>query len=95
MKSMSTRAKCTGCLELGEVAGAVEDLQAAARHAPMGDRGVLDGDEWIPAAPDDQRGDHLCQVQPVGGVHPLTGESMTARSVCRNARRASASLREA
>ena len=45
-----------GLLEMGEVAGVVEDLQAAAGYAPMGDRGVLDRDEWIPATPDDQRG---------------------------------------
>jgi hypothetical protein len=30
-------------VEVGEVAGALEDLQAAARNARMGDLGVLDG----------------------------------------------------
>ncbi len=32
-----------GLLELGEVAGALEDLKAAARYAPMSHRGVLVG----------------------------------------------------
>ncbi len=35
---------------------------------------MFDGDEWIAATPENQRGDHLSQVEPVGGVHPLPGE---------------------
>src|ERR1700761_7007673 len=66
--------EAAGLVELREVAGVVEDLQAAARYAPMGDRGVLDREEWIPTTPDDQGGDHLCQVEPVGSAHSLSGE---------------------
>lgn len=35
---------------------------------------MLDGDEWIPAAPEDQRGDHLREVEPVGRVDALPVE---------------------
>ena len=81
-----------GLVQLGEVAGVAEHLQAAAGHLLVGRAAVGDGDDRVALAPDQQERDVLGQVQAVGGVDALAPPgSTTERSVCTKAARASAS----
>ena len=53
------------------MAGVLEQLQAAARHRLVSGAGVLDGDDRVGRAPDDQRGHRRCQIEAVERAHPL------------------------
>ena len=49
-----------------------KDLEPAARHQPMGRVRVLDRDDRVALAPDDQERDRLGEVEPIARVHALT-----------------------
>src|SRR5215213_3040114 len=63
--------EAAGALELGDVAGVLEDLQAAAGKLGVGLAGVLDGDDRVVLAPDDEEGQGFGEVELVEGRDAL------------------------
>ena len=61
-----------GVVELGEVAGVLEDLQPAAWHGLLGGVRVVDGQYGVALAPDDQGRHVLGEVEAVACVYKLT-----------------------
>ena len=57
-----------------EVSGAFEDLEPASRDRLVGRTALLDGDDSVFVAPDDQRRDFGREVEPVGRAHALAGD---------------------
>ena len=53
------------------MAGVLEDLEAAAGELGVGPAGVLDGDDRVVFAPDDQQRQGFGQVEAVEGGDPL------------------------
>ena len=58
-------------VEAREVPRVGKTSSAAARNEPMGRPRVLDRDDRIAIAPDDQERDGLRQVEAIARVHPL------------------------
>ena len=67
------RGEAVGIVVVGHVAGAVEDLEAAARHRRVRGGAVLDGDDRVALAPHDQR------RQPRGEREPARSRSRAGR----------------
>jgi hypothetical protein len=67
-KSISSAAKRSGSASWGHVAGVGEDLEAAAGHRVVGSRAVLDRDDRVLLAPDDQRRQQAGQIEPVAAA---------------------------
>ena len=57
-----------------EVSGACEDLEPASRDGRMGRATLLDRDDAVVVAPDDQRRNFGREVEPVGRAHALAGD---------------------
>ena len=71
-ESLEHRDEAPRRLELRQVAGPVEDLQAAAGDGLVGVLAVADGDDRVTRTPDDEDGYALGEVEPVAGVDALT-----------------------
>jgi len=54
------------------MAGALEDLEAAAGHLGMGTMGVFHRDDPVGIAPNQHRGNLVDEVEPTGGVDALS-----------------------
>ena len=63
--------EASGVVELGEVAGVLEDFEPAAGHGFLGGVPVVDGQYRVALAPDDQRRHVLGEVQAVACVDEL------------------------
>ena len=72
MKSISTPDEAQRIVEVREMARVGKDLEPAARHEPMGRARVLDRDDRVALAPDEQERDRLGEVEAIARVHPLT-----------------------
>jgi AcrR family transcriptional regulator len=64
-----------GVVELREVAGVLEDLEAGAGHGLLGGVSVVDGQDRVPLPPNDQGRHVLGQVEAVARVHELSAGS--------------------
>ena len=79
-----------GVFEVWESARPPGGSSCGCRRSPRGRPGRAPGDRVVALAPDDQGRQHLQQIEPVRRADALPPASITARSVCRNASRASA-----
>ena len=65
------RGEAVGIVVVGHVTGALEDLEAAARHRRVRGGAVRDGDDRVALAPHDQRRQPRGQREPVVRAHAL------------------------
>ena len=70
-KSPSDRGQPLGVLEVGEVRGAGQGLEAAVGDRVVGREAVRDRDRVVALAPDDQGGNLAEQVEAVAGADAL------------------------
>ena len=74
-ESLEHRDEAPRRLELRQVADAFEDLEPTAGNRLMRVLAVVEGDDRIARAPDDQDGHALGEVEPVAGVNELAAGS--------------------